>query len=81
MFRDLAMHPVEHQTTFAELGELLRRQGLEFVGIPRQRLRHQLRHLAEHVPAEGALDYWRDCERRYPDLILSLYELWVRRPD
>jgi SAM-dependent methyltransferase len=81
MFRDLAMHPVEHQTTFAELGELLRRQGLEFVGIPRQRLRHELRHLAEHVPAEGALDYWRDCERRHPDLILSLYELWVRRPD
>lgn len=80
-FRDLLFHVQEHQFTIPEIGALLARNGLKFLGFTNVKRSH-LRRFAERNPGPEAmadLKAWETFEAENPNCFLGMYEFWCRR--
>ncbi|WP_382324817.1 methyltransferase domain-containing protein [Hydrogenophaga sp. UC242_50] len=78
--RDLLFHEQEHRTTLPAIQALLRRLGLDFVGLhvePTVRQRFRAR-----FPDEGAahdLGLWHRYETEHPETFVGMYQFWVQK--
>ena len=81
--RDLLFHVQEHRFTLPQIGGLLERLNLEFIGF----------EFADGAPAAGYkerypddrsatnLANWHELEAAAPDTFAAMYQFWVRRRD
>jgi len=81
--RDLLFHVQEHRFTLPQIGGLLERLNLEFIGF----------EFADGAPAVGYkerysddrsatnLANWHELEAVAPDTFAAMYQFWVRRRD
>ena len=80
-FRDLVFHVQEHQFTIPEIGALLARQGLEFLGFSGLK-RSVQGAFAERFPQAEAvtdLEAWHAFETDNPVTFRGMYKFWCRR--
>jgi tetratricopeptide (TPR) repeat protein/SAM-dependent methyltransferase len=80
--RDLLFHVQESRTSPLEIGEMIKRSGMEFLGF-------QLddpataRSYRSRFPEDAqmtSLDGWEAFEKDHPATFASLYQFWLRRP-
>lgn len=82
-FRDLVFHVQEHRFTAHGLEKAIAELGLEFLGFQF----HDRSLLAKYAavypndPYGRNLDNWGDYEQQNPDLFVSMYQFWLKKPD
>lgn len=75
-FRDLVMHVQEHQFDLKEIGALLARNRLKFLGFAFQKLGRKAMSLPDHLTRRKRRDLkaWAAYERGNPDTFLGMYQ-------
>jgi SAM-dependent methyltransferase/Tfp pilus assembly protein PilF len=79
--RDLLFHVQEHRYTLAQLGEMLERLGLRFIGFLLEP--HVLHAYRTRFPADRSLtglDSWSAFEAEFPETFAGMYRFWVQKP-
>ncbi len=81
-FRDLVLHPQEHQFTPQGLARIIADLELEFLGfapLPRDARAAFTKRYPD--PASLCdLRAWEEFEQDYPDTFQGMYQFWVRKP-
>lgn len=79
--RDLMFHVEEHQYTLLEIGDMLARAGLEFIGldVPGYDL-VRFRQVHPDAADLASLQAWHAFEEQNPDTFGGTYRLWARKP-
>lgn len=80
-FRDLVMHVQEHQFTIPEIGVMLKRNGLKFLGFCSPTARAVLAEMPPKMADRKRrdLESWDRYERRYPDTFLRMYDFFCMK--
>ena len=83
MVRDLLFHVRERRYRIPEMGALLARNGLEFLGFqtPHPAIKNLYRDRYPADPDMLDLGNWDELEREHPRLFRSMYQAWARKPD
>lgn len=82
MVRDLLFHVHERRYRIPEIGEMLARHGLEFLGFQTSHpaIKGLYRERYPGDPAMLDLGNWDALEREHPRLFRSMYQVWTRKP-
>lgn len=82
MVRDLLFHVHERRYRIPEIGAMLARNGLEFLGFqtPHPATKSLYRKRYPGDPAMLDLDNWEALEGEHPRLFRSMYQVWARKP-
>jgi hypothetical protein len=81
--RDLLFHVQERRLSLPEIGGMIRRLGLTFLGFELPDSGVTLSRYRARFPDDptlARLDYWHRLEEAYPDTFSRMYQFWVRRP-
>lgn len=80
--RDLVFHVQEHQMSLPEIGEMLARNGLEFLGFAGLPTSVRGLYAAEtpEDPAQTDLAAWARFEERHPHTFIGMYQFWTQKP-
>jgi SAM-dependent methyltransferase/Tfp pilus assembly protein PilF len=81
MVRDLLFHVQERRYRIPEVGALLARNRLEFLGFqtPHPAIKSLYRERYPGDPAMLDLGNWDELERDHPRLFRSMYQVWARK--
>jgi tetratricopeptide (TPR) repeat protein/2-polyprenyl-3-methyl-5-hydroxy-6-metoxy-1,4-benzoquinol methylase len=80
--RDLMFHVEEHQFTLLEIGEMLAREGLEFLGLELHHAPDLSRFRAQNPDPSSlqSLQAWHAFEEQNPETFGGTYRIWARKP-
>ncbi|WP_299613259.1 class I SAM-dependent methyltransferase [uncultured Tateyamaria sp.] len=80
-FRDLVMHVQEHQFTLPQIDEMLKRNGLKFLGFSSPSARAALRKMPAKMAQrrERDLRAWDKYEQRNPDTFIRMYDFFCMK--
>ncbi|HXF54255.1 MAG TPA: methyltransferase domain-containing protein [Hyphomicrobiaceae bacterium] len=79
-FRDLVLHPCEHQVTLEEIGQFLSDNGLAFRGFTLGRdIEEDFARRFPEAPWPGRLADWQRYEADHPSTFDGMYRFWCER--
>jgi len=80
--RDMFFHVHEQQYSVADLGPMMARQGLEFLGFDFENPAAVETYRREYPadPAMTDMDNWTAFDEAYPDTFIGMYSMWCRKP-
>lgn len=72
----------EHQFTLLEIGEMLAREGLEFLGLELHHAPDLSRFRAQNPDPSSlqSLQAWHAFEEQNPETFGGTYRIWARKP-
>lgn len=78
--RDLLFHVHERSFALPEIGEMIARLGLSFVGLEAGRAARDTVPLTTEQAEPISLSRWHDFEQENPDTFVGMYLLWLKAP-